>query len=508
MKKWIPSGKSLRIVRKVVTYVFFVLAGLYLWVQQTDMGESIVDLREEIETVRLEAKVEKGKFFELRKNFAGINGVENGAEILFRMGGSNSIGDELAPALAAGYLKEMGAVGPIRISRSKNHSDYILVKANIPGQAWPQGIEIRANGSSEGFKSLATGRAQIAMSSREITVQDVEFLNSKGLEGMDDRRSAFMIGLDGVGIIVNPANPITSLTPKQIQDVFSGRLQDWILIGGGNGKIQVYTREPGSGTRDFFQTVAMGTSPFANSAKIRQDNQDLHDAVLKDVNGIAFVSLPYIGKAKAIAILGSDNVPIHPFTSSVEQRDYPLARNLYFYVPQRMENFFAREFVQFVQSEEGQNIVNQIGYVPSPEVGLQEFDTQVVDNLPDEFKAIIKKSDQLALAFRFQPGKVVLDTKSEKDLIRLQKFLTDNKNAIEEVYLVGLSDNAGQADENLRLSLERAKVVKSRLLEFKLPIKEQLLIPTGFGDVKPVAPNTTEEGRNKNRRVEIWVVRK
>ena len=508
MKKWIPSTKTLRIVRKVLTYLLFAFAGLTLWVQQSNQGERINDLRNEVESVRFESKVEKGKFFELRKNFAGITGVENGAEILFRLDGSNSIGGELAPALAAGYLKEMGAVGPVKIAKSKKRPGYVIVKANIPGQEWPQGIEINGKGSLLGFRALANRQAQISMSSRKISGSEVSYLKSKGKRDMGDKRAAHTIALDGVSIIVHPTNPITSMTKKQIREVFSGEIRDWILIGGGNGRIKPYVRKEGSGTRQFFRRVAMQDEEFVNSAKGLRDNQSIHDAVLKDKNAIGFVALPYIGKTKAIAILGDNKVPIHPFSSSVEQGDYLLKRKLYLYAPPKMENFFASEFIQFSQSDAGRKIVSNTGYVAPEFSEVKEFSEENIENLPEEFAKIIKSSEQLNLSFRFKPGKVALDVKSEKDLIRLNKFISDNKNSIKNIHLVGLSDNAGQADENLRLSIERSKYLKLRLMKMKLAVKENQIIVTGFGDVKPVAPNTTEAGRNKNRRVEIWVDRK
>ena len=96
------------------------------------------------------------------------------------------------------------------------------------------------------------------MSSRDITPAEVALLKASGMNQMGEKRAAHVIALDGVGIIVNPANPITSLTSKQIEDVFAGRIQDWILLGGDNGKIQIYLRDEESGTRGYFQAMAEG----------------------------------------------------------------------------------------------------------------------------------------------------------------------------------------------------------------------------------------------------------
>ncbi len=444
----------------------------------------------------------------MRKNFAGISGIEYGAEILFRMKGSNTIGDELAPALAAGYLREMGAVGSIQINRFPKNENHLLVKASVPGQRWPQGIEIFASGSESAIRSLANGQAEIGMLSREVTQNEIDYLYGKGLRGLDEEAAAHAIAKDGLAIIVHPENPISSLTLKQLRDVFMGKTRDWILIGGGNGEIKVLSRNAKSATRKFFKKEVLKGSSLYNRAENLKNTRDITERVLKDKNAIGVVAMSYVGQAKALALVSQSGVPIHPTGISVASKDYSLNRALYLYTPTKGGNFFAREFAEFASSDRAREIVSKHGFVP---IGLEENRTYlnaVYENLPGEFQSIIAVSKQLRMQLRFEANEVRLDSKARKDLTRVTKFIEDNKGSLEKVFIVGLSDNNGDPQENLRLSIERAQKVKTELTDLGLNFADESLIATGFGDVKAIAPNTTESGRKKNRRVEIWIQHK
>ena len=75
-----------------------------------------------------------------------------------------------------------------------------------------------------------------------------------------------------------------------------------------------------------------------------------------------------------------------------------------------------------------------------------------------------------------------------------------------EVRLDGYTDNVGDAETNTTLSLNRAEGIKSLLV--KSGIASKRLSTAGFGQDRPVAPNTTEEGKARNRRLELVVLKK
>ena len=104
---------------------------------------------------------------------------------------------------------------------------------------------------------------------------------------------------------------------------------------------------------------------------------------------------------------------------------------------------------------------------------------------------------------KFEFGKATLLPESEPVLEQLRAFL-DLKKAITLVRIEGHTDNVGQAAANLKLSGERALTVRQWLINHN--IDEKRLVAVGFGDLKPVADNSTDAGRAQNRRTEFIVV--
>lgn len=102
----------------------------------------------------------------------------------------------------------------------------------------------------------------------------------------------------------------------------------------------------------------------------------------------------------------------------------------------------------------------------------------------------------------FETKKFQLDPKSQAELDKIVQLLNDNPTL--KIEISGHTDNVGKPSDNLSLSNNRAKSVVSYLIG--KGIASQRLVAKGYGETKPVADNTTEEGKAKNRRTELKVV--
>jgi outer membrane protein OmpA-like peptidoglycan-associated protein len=100
----------------------------------------------------------------------------------------------------------------------------------------------------------------------------------------------------------------------------------------------------------------------------------------------------------------------------------------------------------------------------------------------------------------FDFNKSDVKPESESALNEIAKLLTGNPSL--KVFIVGHTDNVGGVDYNMKLSQARADAVV-KALTTKYKINPQSLKAYGVGQLTPVAPNKTEEGRTKNRRVEL-----
>jgi phosphate transport system substrate-binding protein len=357
-------------------------------------------------------------------------------------------------------------------------------------------ITIAAHGSTTGFRGLLEGQADIAMSSRPIKDKEIEQL--KGLGRMNGPQSEFVVGLDGIAVIVHPENPLARLDKGQLQRIFSGELRDWSQLGAEAGAIQVYARDDNSGTFDTFKSLVLGKSAsLIASARRFESNAELSDAVAHDRGGIGFVGLPYIHQAKALAVADDIPLAIIPNRFTVATEDYALARRLFFYLP-TSATAEARSLVEYALSRSGQQVVADNGFV-SQEIISGTLNAGVAHT---EYHALVDGAERLSLNFRFHQGSALLDNKARRDIQRLADYLEQQDSHRRELILVGFSDsNEAIPLQSLGLSIERADSVADVLLR-------QGVVPRrvrGYGPAVTVASNANAHGREKNRRVEVWL---
>jgi OOP family OmpA-OmpF porin len=108
-----------------------------------------------------------------------------------------------------------------------------------------------------------------------------------------------------------------------------------------------------------------------------------------------------------------------------------------------------------------------------------------------------------AIVFDFDKSTLKTGSGSEAVLEQLKQFLTENDKKIATVRVEGHTDNQGAADHNLELSGQRALTIKKWLVDHGIDASR--LVAVGFGQTKPVVPNTTEENKAQNRRTEFRI---
>jgi phosphate transport system substrate-binding protein len=126
---------------------------------------------------------------------------------------------------------------------------------------------------------------------------------------------------------------------------------------------------------------------------------------------------------------------------------------------------------------------------------------EIPANAPRQYVKEVSGAGKLSLNFRFRAGTSQLDNNALGDLDRLVELLANPMYQQRDLLLFGFSDSAGGARKNIALSKDRAKVVAEQLQ--MRGIKPSLV--NGFGRDLPIASNDTEDGREKNRRVEVWL---
>lgn len=409
--------------------------------------------------------------------------------------GSNTIGAKLGPALVGGLLEKEG-FSNVRIEDSG------LNEQRVTGQD-AQGrlvnIEVAAHGSGTGFVALGQGSAELAASSRPIKDSEAASLATVG--DLKSPEGEQVIAIDGLAVILHPANPLQSLSVEQLAKVFAGEVKTWEELGGHGGAIRLYARDDNSGTFDTFKELVLashGKSLAAGAQRFESSNQ-LSDAVSKDPQGIGFIGLPYIRQAKPLAISAGDSQPMPPTTALVATEDYPLSRRLFFYMKPNENNQWAQALVRFAHSPSGQEIVAKNGFVSQT---VKAMRVEANDEMPPAYRELSDHAQRLAVNFRFDEGSAELDSKALRDVRRVVRYLKDNNKMMSQVVLVGFADprNNDPARTEL-LSKLRAMAVQRELVKSGVLLRSI----SGMGDALPVASNDSEAGRKKNRRVEVWV---
>jgi outer membrane protein OmpA-like peptidoglycan-associated protein len=125
---------------------------------------------------------------------------------------------------------------------------------------------------------------------------------------------------------------------------------------------------------------------------------------------------------------------------------------------------------------------------------------QVVEPTVDGWTQAIEQTGRVSIyGINFDTGQATLRAESEKVLEEVAQLL--KKNLAWRVAIVGHTDNTGSAEINLPLSRQRAESVIGWLGAHG--VGKDRLLPGGFGSLVPIADNGTDEGRAKNRRVDV-----
>ena len=214
-------------------------------------------------------------------------------------------------------------------------------------------ISVRGGGSGVGIASLLDGRCDIADSSRSIKDSELDRAVTLGKD-----IKAHVIAMDGMAVIVNPANGLSGLTKKQVKDIYTGKISDWADVGGSSEKIVVISRDSSSGTFEAFGELALNKEKVRSDAVMQASNQAIASIVSRTPGAIGYVGLAFMNEGvKALPLDG-----VMPSKESVLTNKYAYGRPLFMYtsgVPQGL----AKEFIDFVKSTEGQQLVEEVGYV-------------------------------------------------------------------------------------------------------------------------------------------------
>ncbi len=483
----------------------------------------------------------------LKKDVTGakIDGVYKPAQYATRniltLAGASTLANRLAPELAEFYLLSMGA-GEVRKIPGKSPGE-VTVEGIYYASREIRTIQIMGRGTAAGFAALKDGGCDVAMATHRLSAADAKIFGP----GVITAGSENKVGMDAVAVVAHKDNPVAALTLEQVGAIFSGDITNWAQLGGPSAPIKVFVLQENFATRRFVEDFFLNGRSFVPTARVVDTHALLPELVSQDPWAIGFCSITMANQCREMPLkLSADSEAVLPSAESIRTLAYPASRNMYFYLKSSTDNVYARDFVAVVQGEAAQEIVKEFGFVrnrdvvgdasaadrdtplggsvsgattvfepeaapvlKAPPVGalppLVQFDGEAVPEsarraVLQDYLDGVYGAEKLSIVFRFESANLELGEQALKDVNRVAAMMKEPKNSGKMVVLVGFSDSVGAYASNLAVSRKRAEAVAEALKKKGLDV-----IALGAGEEGAIERNDIRDGREKNRRVEIWL---
>ena len=284
---------------------------------------------------------------------------------------------QVDPAIAS-YAKSSGVSGSLSSIGSDTLNNLMTFWAEGFQKQYPNlKVQIEGKGSSTAPPALIAGTAQLGPMSRPMKAEEIdEFEKKYGYPP-----SMVRVAVDGLAVYVNKDNPLEKLTLQQIDSIFSKTRKrggkdvktwgDLGLTGDWAAKpISLYGRNSASGTYGYFKEHALDKGDYKDTVKEQPGSASVVQGVTEDRFGIGYSGIGYrTSGVKPVAVSAKGDAYFGVSPEEVLSGKYPISRYLYVYynaAPGKPLDPLVREFLRFVESKEGQEIVVKDGYMPVP----------------------------------------------------------------------------------------------------------------------------------------------
>jgi len=436
-----------------------------------------------------------------------------------RISGSATMGLVLMPALIEGFALRNSFVAE-REDTADASFNYTLSN-QTDGEPVAR-FYFNISTTDEGFADLLANEADLVMALREIRPDERLFARTAGLGDMTKANRSRVLALDAMVPIVGPSNPVYTLSPQNLAEVFAGNITNWQELGGADAKITLHLPEKSTGLGQSVEDNVMGPAnlAFAEGIIRHAKPDDLVKAVLKDPFAFGIVSYSEIGNTRALTLTGSCGFSLSADRSTIKTEDYPLTAPMFLYMPARRLPKLIRNFLAFTRTPLAQVMIRRAGFVDQTpeEVSIDaqgyRFANAITSSGPEisleelqRMAGTLYGMERLTTSFRFEAGSVRLDAQSRSNVHQLALALEQGKYDARKILLVGFSDGEGAADANQKISMRRAEAVRKAVVAAAKTAnfsRIQLGVDA-YGEALPMACDDSEWGRQTNRRVEVWV---
>lgn len=230
-------------------------------------------------------------------------------------------------------------------------------------------ITINGGGSGVGITDLINGSNDLGNSSRKIKDEEIQQAESAGVDIKE-----FPVLYDGIAVIVSKNIEITELSIAQLSEIYTAKITNWSQLGGPDAGIVAIARDSASGTGEYFleRVVQLNKTvednDYSEMCYRLQSNADVVNQIVSGDNCIGYIGLGYLESAadnsNAVAIIAENSdKAVMASIETVKDSSYPISRELYVYANGSNISELAQAFIDYIFSEEGQDIGQQAGFV-------------------------------------------------------------------------------------------------------------------------------------------------
>lgn len=423
----------------------------------------------------------------------------------------------LLPALLRGYAETGGMeLVPVLGSKTGRHEMRLL---DDKGQRLAS-LEIARGPATAGIEAVRDGGAAIALADRRASAAELQALAGTRAR-LPGARSEYVLGQDGLAVIVAPTNPVPALAIETVARILAGEIGDWYELGLPPGRIAVHLRDDASQQPARIAELLLTPRRLALGPTVIRHATDaaLADAVARDGHGLGLVSLAAVRSARTVNLETTCGLQLRPTAFGVKSGEYPLSLPLYLYAAAPPKEAAARGLLRFLDAGAAAAIIDQAGFM-SHAPSAVGFDQQAerlahATNAQGEafelsemraLLADLKGWKRLSITFRLASASTTADARTRAEAERLVAFMQAPENKSRRIFLAGFTDfDGGKFQANLSHSYKRASLLRQIVATVGGASLDARRIATkGYGPLAPIACNDTAEGRTTNRRVEVW----
>ncbi|MCS6849533.1 MAG: PstS family phosphate ABC transporter substrate-binding protein [Gemmataceae bacterium] len=238
-------------------------------------------------------------------------------------------------------------------------------------------IEIEGKGSTTAPPALIAGTAHFGPMSRPMKQAEIDQFEAR----FGYKPTALPTAIDMLAIYVHQDNPLPSLTMAQVDAIFSKTrraghrldIRTWGDLGltgdWANKPISLYGRNSASGTYGYFKEHVLLNGDFKDEVKEQPGSSSVIQGIASDRYAIGYSGMGYrTADVRAVPLARSSrSAPVEPTPENAYTGAYPMARFLYVYAnirPKTPLDPLRREFIRYIFSKDGQEVVIRDGYYP------------------------------------------------------------------------------------------------------------------------------------------------